>query len=774
MKYLTRKMLPLVLTLVTMGVLLTSALAARTDTLILSTYPDTGTVTVSENSITPFIVDASVISESGFTITDQYNISYSWTLDGIPVSNKYYYEFSQKMGGDSYTLVCTVSAIHKTDGTQKFATATWYPTTKNVKNIQLTVTQNIGSYYFDDTTTHSGTSVYNEIYQRLNLSSAEDLRQYEVTFIPNSSHVATFVGEPTCALTQLDQVYLSISSTGQWITQYTVTKNKVEVLTGLLTIDIEPYVGLDAFYSAAPGTQVAIDASVFSDFWYKNSSALSTLTTINITSVSGMSGVLCYNHTAAEKAHTSAHGLTMYASPTGRQQPIGDLTFVPNKTGNKYPTGTVTISFLASGTDQNKKPISIVGNIMILYTDITPSDINYNCDGTHVTLRREDFDAVYRSVTGTNTKNPVYTVRFLELPDHGTLYRGYSDANYGTLGSTALTEQNCSILSFYSNATGEASLDNLAYVPLMYNSVGDSARYAVYSGSKLLYVGTVNFTSRELIVTYTMSSPTLTFSSMDFFSGNSPLINAQYIMFGTPSSGALYKDYANGIYVQPRDYFSYSTAYGINLLDNVTFVPQEGFAGVVEIPFSAQALLGGSISGRVRIYVARDVFEDVDPNSWAAPYINRLYAAGIISGTSATTFSPNANMNYGAALKMILVAAGYPKQSETGGDHWASSYLDLAYRNGIVSSKNIDLNATVDRDTIAEIAAKALGMQMASSVNSGIVAPVDSTNGYVYALYNAGILNGSFVNGANYFQGNNPITRAEVAKIICAINDYSK
>ena len=129
-------------------------------------------------------------------------------------------------------------------------------------------------------------------------------------------------------------------------------------------------------------------------------------------------------------------------------------------------------------------------------------------------------------------------------------------------------------------------------------------------------------------------------------------------------------------------------------------------------------------------------------------------------------------MKYGEALKMILIAAGYPKQSETGGTHWASNYLDLAYQRGIVSSKNIDLNATVDRNTIAEIAAKALGLAKATYINAGIVGPVDSSNGYVYALYNAGILNGSFINGSNYFQGSNPITRAEIAKIICAINDY--
>lgn len=773
MKHLTRKLLPLVLALVTMGVLLTTALAARTDTLVITAKPETGIVSVSPNIVMPFWVDVGIFNELGKNVTEEYHISYSWTLDGVPVSNKYYYDFYQKMEQTSYTLVCTVSAIHKADGTQKISSVTWYPTNKNVTNIYLTVTQNIGTYFFSDKTTHSGTSVFSEIYERLALTNMSDLNRYEVSFVPNSNYVADFNGPSTCRLVDLDDIYLSINSTGEWFTQYTVYMDEIAVLTGLLTIDVEPYTGMDAFYSSAPGEQTVIDASVFTDFWYKNNNSAATLNTVYITSVSGMSGTLCYDHSGNEKNHTSARGLTMYASPMNKQSHIADLTFFPTKTGSKYPTGTVTISFLASGTDRDKKTVSYVGNIVIMYSNTTPSDINYNCTGTYVMLDDDDFDTVYRQVTGTNAKNPSYTIRFLDLPKHGTLYRGYSDANYGTLGSIALTEQNRTTLNFYSNAVGETALDHLAYVPLAHNKMGDSARYAVYNGNTLVYVGTINFTSRELIITYTTSTM-IQFSSLDFFSGNSPLINAQYIMFGTPSSGTLYKDYANGTYVQPGDYFSYSTDYGINLLDNVAFVPKKDFTGVVEIPFSAQALLGGSVSGRVRIYVVKDVFSDVG-NHWAAPYINRLYATGIIQGTSngeTLTYSPENDMKYGEALKMILVAAGYPKQSETGGKHWASAYLDLAYSKGIVSSKSIDLNATVDRDTIAEIAAKALGLERASSITGGIIGPVDSTNGYVYALYNAGILNGSFVGGSNYFYGNKPITRAEVAKIICAINDY--
>ena len=771
MKNSSRKILPLFLSLLTMGLLLTVALAAKTDTLILTTYPDTGAVTVKDDASTPFIVVAEVADEKDNDVTDQYDISYLWTLNDVTVSTKSFYEFPRHMEQDDYVLVCTVTAVHKTDSTRKTAYAAWYPATENVQNISLSVAENLGEFNFMDDTTQSGTSVYEEICELLELKSSADLSNYEVTFIPNNSYVAAYNGPETCKLTDLDQVYLSIDAAGKWVTQYTVTKNKAEVMTGRLTIDVEEYVGLDAYYSATPGTNAVIDADVFYDLWYEMTDTTATLKSIQITGYSGLSGTLCYDHLTSEKTHTNARNLTMYANPTAKQKSIEDLTFVPTKVTGKYPTGTVIVSFKASGVDRSSRTVSISGNIAICYTDTQASVISYECTGTSILFDRDDFDEVYRSVTGSKVKNPVYSVRFLDLPEYGTLYRGYNNDGYGIYGSTALTEKNRSVLTFYSNATGEGSLDNLAYVPLTHGNMTDSATYVVYSGSNILYVGTLRFTTRELVITLTTSAP-LTFSSKDFYTGNSPLINAPYIVFGTPSSGTLYKDYAAGIRVQPRDYFSYSATNGIGLLDNVTYVPQDGFVGTVQIPFTASSLVGGSISGKLRIYVVSHVFEDVDPGSWAAPYINRLYASGIISGTSATTFSPNNEMKYGESLKMILIAAGYPKQSETGGIHWASGYLDLAYQKGIVSTKNIDLNATVDRNTIAEIAAKALGLTRAAHINAGIIGPVDSSNGYVYALYNAGILNGSFINGSNYFQGSNPITRAEVAKIICAINDY--
>lgn len=183
-------------------------------------------------------------------------------------------------------------------------------------------------------------------------------------------------------------------------------------------------------------------------------------------------------------------------------------------------------------------------------------------------------------------------------------------------------------------------------------------------------------------------------------------------------------------------------------MNSVTFVPSSNYTGVVEIPFTSFGLTGGQVRGTVKVYVA-PTFSDVAATNWAYEYVTQLVAEKVVGGTTPTTFSPNANVKYGEALKMILIAAGYPAQTELSGSNWASNYLTLAYNYGIVSSKNVNLNAAVDRNTIASIAAKALKISQASSINRGIVGPTDSRDGYVYALYNAGILNGTTTNGVN-------------------------
>ena len=59
--------------------------------------------------------------------------------------------------------------------------------------------------------------------------------------------------------------------------------------------------------------------------------------------------------------------------------------------------------------------------------------------------------------------------------------------------------------------------------------------------------------------------------------------------------------------------------------------------------------------------------------------------AGVINGFSNGTFQPNSNVTYGQALKLIMLAAGYPAQEKTG-THWASGYLTKAKADKLIQN----------------------------------------------------------------------------------------
>ena len=75
---------------------------------------------------------------------------------------------------------------------------------------------------------------------------------------------------------------------------------------------------------------------------------------------------------------------------------------------------------------------------------------------------------------------------------------------------------------------------------------------------------------------------------------------------------------------------------------------------------------------------------------------------------------------------------------------------------------------------MAELAAKALGLSPETSIKTGIIGPTDTTNGYVYALYNRGIVGGDSSSGKNLYNPNSTLLRDEMAKIVCGVMDNAK
>ena len=86
------------------------------------------------------------------------------------------------------------------------------------------------------------------------------------------------------------------------------------------------------------------------------------------------------------------------------------------------------------------------------------------------------------------------------------------------------------------------------------------------------------------------------------------------------------------------------------------------------------------------------------------------YGTRVVGGVTPTTYGPKQQVKWGEVLKMVLLGAGHPAQTEGTGANWAANYLTYAYNNGIVTSNKIDLTKPITRLEMAELAAKALGL----------------------------------------------------------------
>lgn len=520
----------------------------------------------------------------------------------------------------------------------------------------------------------------------------------------------------------------------------------------------------DIIYPAKSGEDVEFDVDDFEDFWDDNSSK-GSLDYVTFGSISSSRGTLV--DADGDKVTSKKD---YYVDPGKRELALDGVTFEPGRNTNS----AVTIDFTAYGTN-NK---SINGTVVILYTEKDPEAIVYSSTGKNITLDADDFLDNYKDTMGSSASN--IQIQFLEVPSNGTLYYKYYER---TEKGTELTSKNVANYTFSTSSRASKSIEDVTYVP---DSRGrsDTVRFACYtSGGDLRYYGEVTFgqTVQNVTVNMTSTSSGVTFQASTFFNADDALLSANTISFGTPSSGTLYKNWngTSGTRVTASDMFSYvASVTGNASISTVTYVPVAGYSGTVTIPFSAYGAAGGIVSGTVSIRVTATtpttIFTDVPTTgsqAWAYPYINRLAAAGVVSGVTPTTYGPKQTVKWGEALKMVLLGAGHPAQVEGTGSNWASGYLTYAVNNGIVSNTNINLSSNITRLEMAELAAKALGMSPASRINTGIVGPTDTTNGYVYALYNAGIVGGDSSSGQNRYNGGSTLLRDEMAKIVCGVMD---
>ncbi len=162
---------------------------------------------------------------------------------------------------------------------------------------------------------------------------------------------------------------------------------------------------------------------------------------------------------------------------------------------------------------------------------------------------------------------------------------------------------------------------------------------------------------------------------------------------------------------------------------------------------------------------AAPTYSDVRPEDWFYSYVTDLSAAGVINGRGNGIFAPQDSVTVGETLKLVLLAVGYDEQKQSG-SHWADGYAAFARNNGYVDGVLVsNLNAAMPRIEVARLAAKAMGLAPSAAATPF----ADADDPYLVALYESGILTGSFQNGVRVYLPTDGITRAEVSAVIWRI-----
>ena len=166
------------------------------------------------------------------------------------------------------------------------------------------------------------------------------------------------------------------------------------------------------------------------------------------------------------------------------------------------------------------------------------------------------------------------------------------------------------------------------------------------------------------------------------------------------------------------------------------------------------------LTGTLLVRADGELFSDVPYESWFYEDVMALTDSGVIGGYPDGTYRPSKNVTTGEALKMILLASGYPEPEQVS-SHWARGYLNFAIDQGFLTRYEdiSDLDVPMTRGLVAKLAANALGLTA-----DGVTGTFTDTNSsYVEALYAAGIVDG-YPDGT--FRPGASVTRAEIAAIV--------
>lgn len=187
--------------------------------------------------------------------------------------------------------------------------------------------------------------------------------------------------------------------------------------------------------------------------------------------------------------------------------------------------------------------------------------------------------------------------------------------------------------------------------------------------------------------------------------------------------------------------------------------------------FSVLLLLSLSLSLALPAAAAGEMnFSDVTSDDWYYQYVKDLYDLGVVDGTTPTTYSPQKEVTFGQALKLILISAGYEAQAPIS-THWASGYYYLAQQMDFLpAGLGLALDDPISRLQIAQIVVKVMDLSRTSQDPSPFA---DCSDEAALILYDHGIFQGTQVGQQLLFQPQDTINRAEITTVVWRIYAYT-
>lgn len=536
----------------------------------------------------------------------------------------------------------------------------------------------------------------------------------------------------------------------------------------------------DIIYKVAPGKSYDFDEDDFNDFYQDEESTKNDIRWVEFTAPAALTsaGTIYYDYgRKTEKSFTrstfnNAEFFFEDNDDYGDYE-LDDLTFVASSSFNT----AVKIPFRAYRTDSD-----YTDGTLVLQPEGTTASSTYvgsiryaTTTGTRVQINSNDIARFFKSSTGADLQY----VTLIGVPAIGSLYYNYyNTSKYGTTSRAQITATNAGGQVFYASpaTTSQFALTELTYVPSGTNYCS-TILFTAYGGSRsvsgAILISVSNSTVAE-VYGVTPKNTAVTFPASDISravaaaTGASPA-SIQLLSLPAYTAGTVYV--GTGTSTLANTSSSYAIFSGSQTL---RFVPATGYTGSVEIPYvalnsSGTAIATGSFS--LGVVNSKKTFSDVTSSTWCYKYVAELSDASVIDGYSNGSFKPNSTVTYGAALKLIMLAAGYPEQKPTGTNVF-SGYLAKAREDGIITRSTVDLTKPITRLQVAQLAAGALKLDTSSL--SSVKPFTDTSDAAVQALNAAGIVEGYFANGTSTYKPNNTLTRGQVSAIVWRMRNYKK